>query len=164
MDERRSRHLHFQHREIIDPGRLLDGRNQGSDLWILDCLDFMPPGLLCLGRRQGGRRGDHPGRSSECGGAVDHELRHHELVDTHLSRYGLTRSVNPTDSTTPLPQAKTALPEAQPGAKRLASGALASRPSKLSVLKRFARFRRRFGWLWVLAPVSLVVTLDAGRR
>src|SRR5690606_10426875 len=44
------------------------------------------------------------------------------------------------------------------------SGAGASRPAKLAILKRFSRWRRRFGWLWILAPVLLVVTLDASRR
>lgn len=69
--------------------------------------------------------------------------------------------MNPTDSTTPLPRAENSRPTAQVAPARLASGSVASRAGKL---RKFAHWRRRFGWLWVLAPVSLVVTLDASRR
>ena len=56
------------------------------------------------------------------------------------------------------------MPQAEAGAAGATPGAVAARPTKLVVLRRFALWRRRYGWLWVLAPVFLVVALDASRR
>lgn len=55
-----------------------------------------------------------------------------------------------TESTTPLDAAS--------------RGSVPARAGRVGALRRFARWRRRVGWLWALAPVVLVVWLDASRR